>query len=134
MTSNEITVLIVEDLKIAQLAALSLFKKFNCKVHIAGSASKAFEQIFTRHFDIIFIDIQLPDIDGFEIAQTLRIIQRRTRIPLIAVTANSSPNLAAKSNTFGFDDYMLKPLTVEAIRHILYKHLNKLNLDNLNAA
>ncbi len=126
MVSNKVRTLVIEDLEIAQVAAENLLEELNSEVNIASSASQAFEQLFSNHFDIIFIDINLPDLDGFEIASTIRMMQRSSkRIPLIAVTANSSEDLEAKTKRSGFDDFLIKPLTLEAVRHVMFKHLNR---------
>ena len=113
-------------MEIAQVVAENLLEELNSEVNIASSASQAFEQLFSNHFDIIFIDINLPDLDGFEIASTIRMMQRSNkRIPLIAVTANFSEDLEAKTKRSGFDDFLIKPLTLEAVRHVMFKHLNR---------
>jgi CheY-like chemotaxis protein len=123
---GDIKILMIEDVQIAQVAAFNLFKKLNYDVHIVTNGVKALEQVLLKHYDIIFVDLQLPDMNGFELAKTIRNIERRTpRVPMIAVTANSEQELKSKSKNAGFDDYLLKPLTIEAIRHIMFKHLNK---------
>ncbi len=116
----------IEDLKIAQIAAINLFAKLSCSIQVVANAAAALEKILLSRYDIIFIDIQLPDINGFELAQTIRNIEKRwTRLPLIAVTANFTEELENKSKNSGFDDFMIKPLTLENVRHILSKHLDK---------
>ncbi len=127
--TKDIYVLMIEDLKIAQVAAFNLFKKMDYQVHIVTNGVKALEQVLIKHYDIIFIDLQLPDINGFELAKTIRNIERRSpRVPLIAVTANSNKKLKLESQDAGFDDYLLKPLTTESLRYVMYKHLKKANL------
>ncbi len=128
MSDNKVKILMVEDLKAAQVAAVDLFKMLDCNVHIASGANTAFSKLLSEHYDIIFIDLMLPELDGFEIAATVRAMERYTkRIPLIAITANSSEDLEAKSKASGFDDFLIKPLTVEATRHMLFKHINRIN-------
>lgn len=135
--AENITVLMIEDVKIAQVAAFNLFKELHYQLHIVTNGVKALEQVLVKHYDIIFVDLQLPDINGFELAKTIRNIERRfPRVPLIAVTANSEQELRTKSKNAGFDDYLLKPLTIESVRHVMFKHLNKskLNINGENAA
>jgi CheY-like chemotaxis protein len=117
-------ILMIEDLEIAQNAAISLFSQLDCDISIAETAASGLEQLLLRTFDIIFIDLQLPDMNGFELAETIRHMEKRLpKLPLIAVTANSNEELAHKVKSAGFDDYLLKPLSIEAIRYILSKHL-----------
>lgn len=129
MRKEIIDVLMIEDLKVAQIVAFNLFKELNCKLTIVTTATRALEQILTKHYDIIFIDIQLPDINGFELAETIRHVEKKTvHIPLIAVTANSSEDLGSKSKVFGFDDHLIKPLTIESIRNVLNRYLSRTNV------
>jgi CheY-like chemotaxis protein len=105
--AHEIKVLLVEDLRLAQLIAYRIFIELGCTVHMASDGSHAFQKIMSEEFDIIFIDIQLPDVDGFNVAETFRQLQRKKRTPLIAVTANFNEDLAFKSKRSGFDDFIL---------------------------
>jgi CheY-like chemotaxis protein len=130
MIKGQIKVLLVEDLRIAQLAAYSLFKQLGCYIHIVSDGTRACQQIMREDFDILFIDIQLPDVDGFNLAETFRHLQRRKRIPLIAVTANFNEMLEYQSKSAGFDDFMIKPLSIESVRYMLSKHLRKFNFIN----
>ncbi len=126
---KNITVLMVEDLEIAQISALNLFKQLNCNLHIVSTAVQALDQVIRTHHDIIFIDIQLPDINGFELALTIRNIERRwTRIPLIAVTANFNEELEVNTKNAGFDYFLLKPLSIESVRHVLQKYIHSSKL------
>lgn len=118
-----IKVLVVDDLRLARRAACDIFKKFNCKINIVSSGNEALQNVLIQHYDIMFIDIQLPDISGFEVAKTIRTLQRKFRIPLIAVTTNSNEGLELETKAAGFDDFLLKPLSIESVRHILNKHL-----------
>jgi CheY-like chemotaxis protein len=121
--ANEIKVLLVEDLKIVQLVAYHIFTQLDCNLHLASDGSDAFQKIMSKEFDIIFIDIQLPDVDGFNIAETFRQLQRKKRTPLIAVTANFNEDFVFKSKQSGFDDFIIKPLSKESVRYMFYKHL-----------
>lgn len=123
MSSDALKVLVVEDLKAAQLVAYSIFKTLGCYVSVASTAMRGFETLMSQHFDIIFLDIQLPDINGFNFAERLRSLERKSHTPLIAVTANSSEGFAEETKRYGFNDYLLKPLTLESVRHILFKNL-----------
>lgn len=123
MAKKTVRVLVIEDLKLAQLAAYTILSELGYEVSIASNGVNAFQQIMEQQFDIIFIDIQLPDVDGFNIAEILRTLERKSRTPLIAVTANSNEQLPFDTKRHGFDDFMLKPLTVETVRYMLFKHL-----------
>ena len=122
---NEVKILLIEDLRLAQVAALNIFKQLNCKPYIVPSAKEAVDMLLRCKFDIIFSDIMLPEIDGYEIAKTIRSMERRKHLPIIAVTANSNPDLEFLIKKSGFDDFIVKPLTLESVRYILAKYLSK---------
>jgi CheY-like chemotaxis protein len=124
MKKPAINVLMVEDLHLAQIVAIRIFESLNCQVHIVSSAAKALEQLLIFHYDIIFIDIQLPDINGLTLAQTMRSLERRgTHMPLIAVTAYKRDDIEESAKNAGFDDFVFKPLTVDVVQSLFKKHL-----------
>jgi CheY-like chemotaxis protein len=131
MNKEDVNVLVIEDLEMAQRNAVNLLVQLTCKVHVASDAASALDEILKTHYDIIFIDIQLPDMNGFELARTIRAIERRwTRMPLVAVTAASNEMLESNSRNAGFDDFLLKPITIESARHVLVKHVKKMRLNS----
>jgi len=126
MDNKHLNILMIEDLEAAQRVAFNIFKEINCKSTIVSNANRAIEQLLTQSFDIIFIDIQLPDMNGFELAQTIRGLNKRSpAIPLIAVTANATEDFFLQARTCGFNDFIMKPLTIESIRNALAMHLNR---------
>src|SRR5262245_25616918 len=114
MKKPAINVLMIEDLHLAQIVALRIFESLKCNIQIVSTAAKALEQILIFHFDIIFIDINLPDLNGLMLVQTMRSLERRgTHIPIVAVTAYNRENLDVDSKQAGFDEFILKPLTLD---------------------
>lgn len=80
----------------------------------AETGLSGLEMADTKIPDLILLDINLPDIDGYEVAQRLR--QRRNRlleVPIIAVTANALKGDAEKALAAGCDEYMSKPINVK---------------------
>lgn len=128
MQSN-LKILVIEDLKIAQLTAVNIFKKLHCDPTVAPTGASALDLLIFDQFDMVFLDIELPDMNGFEITKTIRNMERKKKhLPIVAVTANYFENFATKCKASGFDDYMLKPLTMESVRHMLSKHVSKQKL------
>jgi CheY-like chemotaxis protein len=122
---NPLEVLIIEDLKVAQLAAQSIFDRLNCQVTVVGTGVAALNQIMVKHFDMIFLDIELPDMDGFEITTTIRSLERHHHIPIVAVTAHTYDNFDVRCHASGLDDFIYKPLTIEGVRYMLNKHVSR---------
>lgn len=72
--------------------------------------------------------------EGFELAQTIRGMERKTHRPIIALTANSSADLDKRCQASGIDDFLIKPLSVESARYMLKKHLfSKFGLDDVSS-
>jgi two-component system cell cycle response regulator DivK len=71
----------------------------------------------TEHVDLILLDINLPDIDGYEVARRLRASSKRelSRVPIIAVTANALKGDAEKALDAGCDVYMSKPINIREL-------------------
>lgn len=116
-------ILMIEDLELAQLAAIDILDQLDCSCVIAENGAEALDFIITSNFDMVFVDIELPDINGFEISTTVRSLERKNKhIPIIAVTAYPFENFEMKCKASGFDDYLLKPITLETARHIISKY------------
>jgi CheY-like chemotaxis protein len=124
MEKQSLYILLVEDLEFAQKAVLNTLQKLNCKVDVVASGIVALELIIKNCYDLVFLDLELPDIDGIVVAETIRHVERKDRhIPIIALTAHCHENLEMKCKGVGFDDFLVKPLTLESARYILSKHL-----------
>jgi CheY-like chemotaxis protein len=127
MNMAAVNVLMIEDSPFAQRTATKIFTQLNCQIHIVPLATQGLEQLLAGEYDIIFIDILLPDVDGLILADTIRhlINQRAKNIPLIAVTASPLAELKIKAEAVGCNDFLSKPLTIDSVRGILLKHLNQ---------
>ena len=87
------------------------------KAHNGREVIKIFEQSEENYYDVILMDIHMPDIGGMEAARIIRSMDRKdSSLPIIAITADSE----ALSAEIG--DYLIKPYSIEDIRHILLKH------------
>jgi len=83
----------------------------------APAGIKGVEIAETEHVDLILLDINLPDIDGYEVARRLRSNSKRelTTVPIIAVTANALKGDAEKALDAGCDVYMSKPINIREL-------------------
>ena len=83
----------------------------------APTGTKGVEVAETEHVDLILLDINLPDIDGYEVARRLRSNSKRelTTVPIIAVTANALKGDAEKALEAGCDVYMSKPINIREL-------------------
>lgn len=108
-------ILVVEDNPIAQIVAQSILAKLNCNTDLAETGKKAVDLWKQRDYDLIFMDIGLPDFDGYEVTHRIRIqeLTRKTHTPIIALTAHASDENKKRCITAGMNAVLTKPLTMK---------------------
>jgi CheY-like chemotaxis protein len=111
MVAKEIFILLVEDHSLIRRMTVLLLEQLNCKVDAAETGTLALEYANKNKYDIIFMDIGLPDIDGLSIIRRIRESSGINRdAPIIALTANSDRGYIQESFEAGATDYLVKPL------------------------
>lgn len=119
---DPIKVLVVEDLEIAQKMVKLILMELGCQVDIAENGRKALHLFKEKHYDIVFMDLGLPDMSGFDVSFKIREIEEnRHRVPIIALTANLDESHKPRCLDSGMDGFMLKPLTKDSAKSILTK-------------
>jgi PAS domain S-box-containing protein len=122
--SSKVTkVLIVEDNKINMLLAKTLVKKIisNCVIFEANDGVEAVDQYNKIKPDVILMDIQMPNKNGYEATQEIRKIKGSKHIPIIAITAGILVGDKEKCIAAGMNDYLPKPIIQYDLERILYK-------------
>jgi CheY-like chemotaxis protein len=114
-------VLVVDDVAVNRRIAQAKIEKLGHTVTQADGGRRAVEIYASRQFDIVFMDIQMPDLDGFEATAMIREVQARTgvRIPVVAMTAMAMKGDREKCLAAGLDDYISKPIEAGALERIL---------------
>ncbi|RMX18765.1 response regulator [Legionella jordanis] len=112
-TKNRI--LVVEDNSIAQSIATSMLKGMNCEVDIAENGKQAIALWKTGNYDLIFMDIGLPDMDGYEVTHLIRVqeITQKSHTPIIALTAHIGEENKKRCIDAGMNAVITKPLTAK---------------------
>ena len=120
-------VLLVEDNDINRLYATNLLKNWNCQVDGAENGFIALEKLKSNHYDIIFMDIQMPVMDGYEATNTIRSTfdSPKKDIPIIALTATAVKESDLQNMKLGVNDFIIKPFQPDDLKNILKKHLLK---------
>lgn len=109
--------LLVEDHEIARKVSTLVLTNSNCHVTQVATASQALEKMSTDLFDIVFIDIGLPDMDGLILLEKLRTIN--PIIPIVVLTANEDREYKRRGLNAGMNEYVVKPLTMERSKQLL---------------
>ena len=120
-------VLIVEDNKINMLLAKTLVKKLipNCTIVEAKDGNEAIEQYIIEQPDIILMDIQMPNKNGYEATDEIRKLKNSENIPIIAITAGIMMGDKEKCLEAGMNDYLPKPIIRDDLEKMLHKWLAK---------
>ena len=126
-TAPEAKILVVDDNEMNRFVFRGLLKYLKVQVTFAESGKECLSAIATRHFDLIFMDHLMPELDGIE---TLHIIKKRsghlcTDSKIIAVTANAYPDARDVYLKEGFDDFLEKPVEGKQLESIIYQYLPK---------
>lgn len=121
---SEIKVLVVEDNLVNQRVAQAMLSKLGIKVDMAGGGREAIELLKRNNYDMVFMDIEMPEMDGFETTAMIRsseeILNAKT-IPIIAMTAHATTFVKEATLASGMNDYISKPISIEALEEVLKK-------------
>ena len=117
-------VLLVEDNKVNQLVARGLLSKLGLSVDVAGDGVEALERLSAEEYDLVFMDCQMPRMDGFEATRRIRSdASLPQQVPIVAMTANAMEGDRQRCLDVGMDDYIAKPVDVnrlyQAVEHWL---------------
>ncbi|MEK6782704.1 MAG: ATP-binding protein, partial [Bacteroidota bacterium] len=109
MEIKNIKVLVVEDIALNQLLMKTLLDDFGFERDIADNGRIAIEKLQAKSYDIILMDLQMPEMNGFETTEYIRSIMN-SKIPIIALTADVTTVDLAKCKAVGMNDYIAKPV------------------------
>ncbi len=134
-------ILLVEDNLVNQKVAKHILKKLGYAVHVVNNGSEAVDSLEQLPCALVLMDCQMPIMDGFEATHTIREREMRmpepkTRIPIIAMTANVVQGDKEHCLKIGMDDYVTKPIDVMVLTNVLKKwlpnHVDELDGDTFN--
>ncbi|HEX8577159.1 MAG TPA: PAS domain S-box protein, partial [Flavobacterium sp.] len=116
-----ITVLLVEDNELNRMVARTSLENFHCNVTEAENGIKALEILKVHKFDIILMDIQMPELDGLEVTNSIR-KELKLLTPIIALTANAFKSEIEECRAAGMDDYITKPFDEITLLELIAQH------------
>jgi signal transduction histidine kinase/CheY-like chemotaxis protein len=116
---GELSILLVEDNLINQKVGQSIFKNIGYEIEIASNGIEALEMVDKNKYDIIFMDLFMPELDGFEATEQIR--KKGIKTPIIAMSADPDDKRKADAILAGMDDFIEKPAKLEIIKQLLMK-------------
>jgi two-component system cell cycle response regulator DivK len=117
------TVLYVEDNQENRVLVRRILQAEGYNVLEAGSAQQALEIVLSQPPDLILMDINLPEVDGYTLTSQLKSIPSLGRIPIIALTANVMKGDRERTLEAGCDGYIQKPIDVDTLPHQINRFL-----------
>ena len=115
-------VLVVEDNAINGVLMAHMLRAWGCEVELAADATEAFECLAQQRPWLSLLDLQLPDIAGFEVARRLKADPATATIPIIAVTGYSGAETRQAALDAGCDDFATKPVDIHLLRAQVERH------------
>jgi signal transduction histidine kinase len=119
-------VLLVEDNPVNQMVAKKMLEKLGLDLTLAGNGKEALQKIEEEEIDVVLMDCQMPEMDGFEATRLLREREHAANVqcvPVIAMTANVMEGDREKCLQAGMDDYLGKPVRLEELETVLRRWL-----------
>ncbi len=121
----DVRVLLAEDNATNQQVALGIFKRLGIRADLANDGREAVEAVTSGHYDIVFMDVQMPIMNGFE---ATRVIRDRSssgghELPIIAMTAHAMQGDRERCIEAGMNDYLAKPIVPKALVEVLLRWL-----------
>ena len=116
---EDLSILIAEDNLINQKVAQSIFKNIGYEIEIAKNGREAVEMMNAGNYDVIFMDLLMPEIDGYQATEEIR--KGGHTLPIIAMSADEDDKTRAAAFKAGMNEYVMKPARVESIKQLLIK-------------
>ena len=119
LAKKPVRILLAEDNVINQKVALGLLNNIGYKADVAGNGLEVLAALDVRPYDLILMDCQMPELDGYETTQRIRSQPRHASMRIVAMTANAMRGESEKCLDAGMDDYLSKPVRLESLRDML---------------
>jgi two-component system sensor histidine kinase/response regulator len=116
---EELCILVAEDNLINQKVASSIFGSLGFEIDFANDGKEVVDMVKKKNYDVVFMDLQMPEKDGVE--ATVEIRGLGFQMPIIAMTATASKIGKDSAMLSGMNDYITKPVRVEAVKSVLQK-------------
>jgi len=116
-------VLLAEDVKLNQVLTQKLLARSGYLIDIAENGRQAIDALKSTDYDVILMDVQMPEMDGIEATKQIRLLPGEKKlVPIIALTAQADVNTEEELRAAGMDDYISKPINFD----ILFSKLSAL--------
>ena len=124
-------VLLAEDHPVNRQVATTMLETLNCNVDVALDGAEAVEAVQRKRYDVVFLDCQMPKVDGYEAVRQIRCLEEQKQVcstsslehsghlPIVALTAHTAPVDRARSLESGMDNFVSKPFNLRMLSGVL---------------
>jgi signal transduction histidine kinase len=120
-----ILILLVEDNKINQLVATELLKRKGFQVDVASNGKIAVEMLRLKDYKLVFMDIQMPEMDGFQATEAIRKDPKNVNLPILAMTAHAMTGYKEQCIAAGMNDHITKPIDPTVLYESIIRWVKK---------
>lgn len=123
---DQLSILLVEDNFVNQKLAMAYFKKMGLEIDLAENGLNALEMVQKKKYQFIFMDLQMPEMDGFEATLRIRQMEDINQPVIVAMTANVFNEDKERCKAVGMDDFLGKPVRQQDIEQIIAKFKDRI--------
>jgi len=117
-------ILVVEDNVVNQKIVLGMLRSLGFQADLAVNGAEALVVVGAQEFDLVFMDCQMPEVDGYEATRRIRVLENDQRhLPIVAMTANAMEGDEERCFEAGMDEFLPKPVRIQALNAVLRKWL-----------
>lgn len=124
LKDRNILVLLVEDNRVNQVVATNFFRRWGVQYDIANNGREAVDMVTRKMYDMVFMDLQMPEMDGYQATHAIRQMPDSyfKKLPIVALTASAMTSMRDKVMASGMTDFMTKPFQPEDLQQIILKY------------
>jgi PAS domain S-box-containing protein len=124
LKGRNIEVLLVEDNRVNQVVATNFFRRWGVAYDIANNGKEAVEMVTKKLYNMVFMDLQMPEMDGYQATHAIRQMKDSyfKKLPIVALTASAMISMRDKVMASGMTDFMTKPFQPEDLQQIIIKY------------
>ena len=117
-----VKILVVEDNPANRQVVVTVLRALGYQPDIAENGQTGIEMAEVGGYDLILLDVQMPDIDGWAVARHLRQYVRSKRLTIVAITAGVTPDDRQRCFDAGMDDFVMKPFKISTLKDVILKY------------
>ena len=124
IANSQVSALVVDDSLPVRIQMKKALQQIAGKSDFAETGEEARELLKKNKYDIVFLDVILPGVDGYDLCKEIKQDPDKSSVPVIMLTSNSSPADRVKGKLAGCDTYLIKPVNPEIFKEVVYEYLD----------